>query len=564
LAHETAHQWFGDLVTPAWWDDTWLNESFATWMEVGVVGELEPEWDVALTALDRARGIAADDRSAQARRIHEPTATADDVRARFARLTYEKGAAVIAMFERWLGRPRFLSAVTAYLRRHAGGIVTTADFLNALGPPADAAMRTFLDGAGLPMVGVALQCPAGEPPRVRLSQQRYDELATHDQQLWQLPVCLRYAAGSEPVRTCVLVSERVLEIALPQAPRCPDWLIANANGDGYYQVAYSPDLTERLLQHADQLSSAELVATLDDFAAMVRMRKLAIDVGLRASLQFARHSNGFVVAYTARLVRDLARYQLIPDELRPRYAELIRATFGKRARAIGWEPHPDDTADIGALRSSIVPLVAVWGEDAPLRTAATERANRWLTGDRHAVDPLVRAWLLVTAAVDGDRTLLERLRQAARHPALDESVRWNVLWALGAFREPSLAREALASILSGEFPAHASEAILAGAAFDASTQPLAYQFVKRTWPALAARLGTQDLAWIMETTAAFCDEERVDDVTRFIEAHAQDLPGAPRVLSEVVENIHRCASYRTAQRAAARRFLLQAQADTAP
>ena len=167
-AHETAHQWFGDLVTLAWWDDTWLNESFATWMSRKIVEQWKPEWDTPVSNVAARAGTMEGDSLATARKIRQPIESKGDIDNAFDNISYGKGAAVLAMFEAWVGPEKFQKGVRRYLGEHAFGNATYKDFLNALeaegGAGVGKAFATFLDQPGVPLVSLDLVCGSGAPP----------------------------------------------------------------------------------------------------------------------------------------------------------------------------------------------------------------------------------------------------------------------------------------------------------------------------------------------------------------------------------------------------------------
>ncbi len=176
VAHEIAHQWFGDLVTMVWWDDLWLNESFATWLERKMTSRTRSDAAVGDSVTNREGALRADARPS-ARALHQPVAARDDFLFLFDPINYGKGASVIAMFERWVGEDAFRAGVRGYVRRHAWGNATSADFLAALdaaapGRDVAAAFTTFLEQPGVPLVSIDLRCGAGRRPAVELRQER--------------------------------------------------------------------------------------------------------------------------------------------------------------------------------------------------------------------------------------------------------------------------------------------------------------------------------------------------------------------------------------------------------
>ena len=199
-AHEIAHQWFGNLVTTAWWDDIWLNEAFATWIAEKIVDQWKPAYDRGAARIEaRAKAIDADTLGS-ARQIREPVKSRGDIFRAFDAITYEKGATVIGMFEGWLGEEPFRRGVQRYLESRRYGSATAQDFLESLaaasGRPVTPAFDTFLNQNGVPQVDVRLQCGAGGA-KVVLTQHRLVPLGSGstDPRRWQIPVCMHYRQG---------------------------------------------------------------------------------------------------------------------------------------------------------------------------------------------------------------------------------------------------------------------------------------------------------------------------------------------------------------------------------
>ena len=225
-AHELAHQWFGNLVTMAWWDDLWLNESFASWLGDRITAELQPGWGFDSAAVAARREAMRTDRLLSSRRIAEPVNSDDDLAGVWDSITYQKGQSVLAMFEQWLGPDRFRAGVRRCIRRHARGSATAADFSAALAPDEPAlpdALRSFTHQPGIPRVAVSLLCGDG-PPRLRLQQSRLLALGSAGpgsaaSPLWQVPMVIRTPGGSSGVWLTTAEAEH----RLPDAG-CPAWV----------------------------------------------------------------------------------------------------------------------------------------------------------------------------------------------------------------------------------------------------------------------------------------------------------------------------------------------------
>ena len=245
-----AHQWFGDLVTTAWWNDTWLNEAFATWLERKIPGEWKPEWHLDVAEVDARLGAMRRDGLASARAIRQPIESNDDIANAFDDITYEKGAAVIEMFEHWIGPEKFRAGVQIYLKQHAWGNATASDFEAAIssvaGQDVAPVFNSFLDQPGVPEISATLKCAA--KPKLELTQKRSLPIGSQAKpQTWQIPVCIAYEAGGAVHRQCSVVADAKAEMELAEAQTCPAWILLNDGETGYYQVAYQGDLLKKVL-----------------------------------------------------------------------------------------------------------------------------------------------------------------------------------------------------------------------------------------------------------------------------------------------------------------------------
>ncbi len=294
-AHELAHQWFGDLVTLAWWDDLWLNEAFASWLGDKVVQAWRPAWDAGVRPVTQRAGALDADALQTARRLRQPIQSTHDIENAFDRITYAKGAAVLTMFEHWLGAGTFRDGIRAYLRQHAWQNTTAADFLAALSAVAgrDVAtpFTTFLEQVGAPLITFALACPQDQPPQLRLTQARYLPQGSHadPQGTWQVPVCVTYPAGDSLDRDCTLLSVQTAAMALTGARSCPAWIMPNTGGLGYYRVQLDGDLLVQLLDRGmPRLSLPERVSVIDDVHALVRAGTVDVALALGLVERYAR------------------------------------------------------------------------------------------------------------------------------------------------------------------------------------------------------------------------------------------------------------------------------------
>jgi alanyl aminopeptidase len=551
VAHEMAHQWFGDLVTTAWWDDIWLNEAFATWMEDKIVEEWRPDWHADVDRVEARLDAMRLDSLVSARRIRQPIESESDIANAFDGITYQKGAAVIRMFEQYAGPDRFRRGVRLYLKQHADGNATAKDFLTAISTGAQrdiaAAFSTFLDQPGVPAISAELKCGDG-PPRLALSQKRSLPIgstgAANEQ--WSVPVCVAYGTGASRSE-CTLFSQSSGEFSL-KAKSCPAWVLPDRGENGYYRVVYRGDLLPQLLAKGrDQLTSAERVGILGDITALVRTGDMQAAPALRIVPQFAGDASPEVVGAAAGIIDVLPESEL-PQDLVTKRAEFIRSAFGRRAEQLGWSPKEGESDDDQLMRQSVAPFVARQGEDKPLIDQAAKLAREWLETGK-GVNPNMLGPVLSTAAEFGDRALLDSILKAAKAEK-DPAIRETLIAALGSFRNPELARAAMSLVLDAGLDIRESFRLLFAPLQYRETAQMPFEFVRthldEILKVLPREVGGDFAADLVDVGDASCSAQEADEVAKYFTPRVKDWTGGQRRLANTLERIHLCAAQKAA------------------
>jgi alanyl aminopeptidase len=558
-AHELAHMWFGDLVTMAWWDDTWLSESFATWMANRTIERWRPDWDIQVSTVRRRGGAMRADSLDTARRMRQPIESSHDIANAFDSITYEKGASVLEMFEAWVGEERLRRAVRDYLTRHADGNATSDDFLAALeraaGEEVSEAFASFVDQNGVPVVTTRLDCGDEGLPRLSLTQKRYLPAgsAAAAERTWRIPVCVEFGAGGTVGRECVLLAEREATLPLGSAAGCPDWVLPNSDMAGYYRVDCGEGLLDGLLSGAGRhLSLVERVGVIDDLRAQVLAGRLPYGEALARIPVVLEDRNRHIVGATVSIVDDVAD-DLVPAGMESDFARFVRAMYGEQARALGWAAKPDDDDDTRLLRETLLPLVADEGAAPELIAQARALAGRWLD-DRAAIEPEMVEHVLAVAARHGDEALWKRLYEQAKSTGEEED-RARLLAGMGGFADPVLVARNLEIGLSEEFPILEILPLLFGALQEPTTREMAFAHVRRNFDGWAGRLPEAFRGFMPHTASWFCDEAAARDVEGFFRPRVEDLAGGPRSLDQTLEVIRLCAAKRALHLASVADFL---------
>jgi len=555
IAHELAHQWFGDLVTTAWWDDIWLNEGFASWMANKIVNEYHPEWKMGLVELNGYQRAMETDELVSSRKVRQPILSDDDIANAFDDITYNKGSAILNMFESYMGPEKFQEGIRRYLHKYAWGNATSAQFLEALGGNDQAISRafsTFLDQAGVPLLRVRLQCGDGGA-KLQVSQQRFLPRGSQGSgnQSWNIPICIKYPAGSEEQRSCTLMSSITATVYLAKAKGCPDWTDANADAAGYYVVNYQDGPLNALLKDEKTLSLPERVGLIGDIAALTK-GYMPLGEAMALVPKFAHDPDRSVVTKTLWIVGHLDDH-VVPDNLKSSYRRYMSDQYKQRAQQLGWKAKAGEDDDSRLLRPVIVGVVAEQAEDPGFIEEAKKLALAWLE-DHKAVDPDMLEAVLRTAARHGDRSLFDRFRGQAKKET-DETPRGALLSAMGSFSDPAITRVALPIILTDEFDNRESLAILFGAVALSHTRDVAYDFVKQNWDALVAKLPTDSGAFLPYVARRYCDPQHRADAEAFFKDRSTKYAGGPRILSQVLESISLCAANKDANQSSVVAFL---------
>ncbi len=560
-AHELAHQWTGDLVTMKWWNDVWLNESFATWMAAKLMAEWKPEWHTL--AEDQGARLYAinSDTKTSARRINQPVESKSDIGNAFDGITYQKGGQVLAMFENAVGPPNFQRVMHDYLEAHKFGNATAEDFLGQLGrttkPEYATAFASFLNQTGVPEVKARLKCDQGNAGTVEVEQQRLLPVGSSGDvnRTWGVPICVSYSDGNGRKQTCTLITEQKGTVALPQKG-CPAWYLANANEVGYYTVQYEQESISKLLDHSSDLTLAEEVGVLGDLHTLASTSQMPWDQVLALVPKLKNDTRPEITRAGLQLARVPQEY--LNANVTPNYASYIEDTFGARARQLGWVEKPGDTPDQRLLRPELVGFVARWGNDPQLIAEAKRLASEWL--ENHKLLPAdVAGTVMGTAARNGDAVFYDKVVAAAKAEQ-DPYFKPMLIGTLGDFSDPKLLSRSLAMAFNGTFDMRLSMRMLFGITSNPSTAILAYQYVREHYDEVRAKLpravSTDYAAYLpMLAAASVCSDSAENEAKTFFEPRMKDVIGGQRNLQNALEQIHLCAVAKPAAEEQISKFL---------
>ncbi|MBI5170223.1 MAG: ERAP1-like C-terminal domain-containing protein [Candidatus Eisenbacteria bacterium] len=550
-AHELAHMWFGDLVTMAWWDDLWLNESFADWMAAKISDEVYPDYRQGLNDLARQQAIKKSDGVPSTMAIRTDTG-ASGAGLQNVGLVYAKGNAVLSMFEDFLAPDVFRKGVREYLKEHAWGNATAADLWKALdaasGSNVSAAMSTFTDQPGIPMVRV-VPIPGG----VRLSQSRFSPYGvSQPDKKWHVPVSLRWSDGRTVRVQRVLLKDASMDVKLTGAGRIA-WLMPNSGGHGYYAWGMPDSMLEALAAAAPEaLNSHERVCFLGNLAQLLDAGDVHGDTYLRVVAHFGSDPEPQVLSSVLGLLAG-ARGAFVPDSAAAPFAQYVRQTLAPALERIGMERRAGEDELLGTIRGDLMTWLADRGGDERVRTFALEQTKRYLA-DSASVDPGIVEAVLELAAQKGDAVLFEELAHRAE-VATVPAMKRRYLGTLGAFQDTTLESRALQYMLSDRVRSSESMLVMMGwrGKNEAAGERL-FRWMMEHYSEIAARIPPPALRFL-PMMGSGCSEERLQATKAFFGDPSRGIPGVEATLERVSDQVHGCISLRELEGAAVRRYL---------
>jgi cytosol alanyl aminopeptidase len=547
-AHELAHQWVGNLVTPRWWDDIWLNESFATWMGNKTVHAWRSDFGYGNASFLGALGVMHADALTSARQIREPIRSNHDIATAFDGITYRKGGGVLEMFESWLGEERFRAGVRLHMERFADSVADANDFMTSLAEGSGddevvAAFRSFLEQPGVPLVTATVSCDDGA--RVALSQERYFPTGSSGDRnrTWRVPVCMGYDAGSGRERHCVLLTEARDEFELSAA--CPAWLMPNDNGAGYYRFALSAAGWSALIEHADALNERENQALLASLGAAFRAGSADVATLVAAARVLAGSPDREIATAPIEHLTLLRERLARSDAARRGVEGLVRELYGARADAVGLAARAGEDVDTALLRSTLVSAVAELGRDVAVRAELAARAGAWLDAeapDSSLLDPgLIGTAFRVAVEDDEDGTFADRLLERAL-ASRDATFRQRVFDALANSPDPMLGETVRGLITDPRLRDNEAIVIAYTQARVDEQRDALWRWAQDNLEALLERIPTWRKGGVVGVGGGFCTADRADSVEAFFRDKVADLEGGPRSLAQTVESIRLCAA----------------------
>jgi len=547
-AHELSHQWFGDLVTPAWWDDIWLNESFAEWMGSKIADQWRPKLGIEQEQLDETLQAMDTDALRTGRPIHQPVETNLQISTTFDEITYQKGAGVIGMVESYLGEERFQRGVRLHLTRHPYGTATAAEFFRAMAegsgdPAVTGAFESFVNQPGVPIISVS-GAPDGS---LKLAQSRYRRLgpdASGPASVWKIPFCADlYPAAGASSKQCTMLEGASGTLAVP-APLRGTTVHPNANGAGYYRFTVDAPLWQRLLAMALQLPPREAVTLADSASAAFDAGRLPFAGLIQAAQVLANHPDRTAtlsLGYRLETLHD----RLATAAERGLLERALVSLYGERLRTLGYDATPgryaSDPPEQQLLRRQLVGLVALTGRDKAVRDALTPFAERSV-GDPSQVEALLRWRVWAIGLQERGAPIFGRLKALAT--GHDAQVRLDAGIALGYSDSSAIATDALNFTLDPQLDSEAAYRIVYRQLMNPRTRDTTWSWLGTHEAAAVGRLPAMFQRQYAGVGNAFCSSAQRQAFESVLASKLRPLNGGDIAVGRALESIDDCSALR--------------------
>ncbi|HEU4365279.1 MAG TPA: M1 family aminopeptidase, partial [Candidatus Krumholzibacteria bacterium] len=548
-AHEVAHMWFGDYVTMAWWDDLWLNESFADWLSEKIAVRLYPESDLEADYAQEVNQTMLGDARPSTTPVRKQVDSGNDVMEDLG-LAYQKGRTVLRMTEQFIGEEAFQRGVRQYVRDHAWGNAVGSDLFDALSSAADTDLQpllaSFLDQPGFPLVRVEV----ADGGVLTVSQKRFlNHGVDAPAQTWTVPVRLKISDGGN-VQTRVVLLDR--ESKRIEVPGKIEWVMPDQGGASYYRWIVPVDMMTKIAADPEAtMTKRERARFLSNARALLAAGEISGDEYLALAASFAATPEADIVSAVIEDLNGL-RAAFVTDELDDEYAAYVRRALGPARVRYGIEPRADDSEAVAAIRPGLIRMLGDDGRDPAVRAYCKTLADRYLA-DPGSVDASVAGTVLGVAALDGDRAQYDVFRskyEEARIPA--EKNRY--LAALGRFENPALQDETLAYVLTDQVRPTDMWQVVGGLFRTEQGRERVYRWMTKNYGELASRVPPEFTSYFPYFVTG-CSEQRLEAARKFFGDPAHQVDGTGANLAKVSDQISDCVNLREREGQAVEAYL---------
>jgi len=526
IAHEIAHQWFGNLVTMKWWNDLWLNESFATFMATKAVDMLYPEWDFwdQFLISEMSGGLSLDSLKSS-HPIDVPVKSPADVRQIFDEISYNKGGCVLMMLENFIGENNFRQGLHGYLKKHEYSNATTEDLWDSLGSisrqPVRQMMNTWIKQVGYPLIEIQVK-----DSKLKLSQRRFllENNGKTKQGNWIIPLSVR-------------MENKVITKLMKKPMTIPydvNWFKVNDGQKGFYRVKYD----ENALEVLGKLIEEKTITNVDRWSIHHDLFALCLSnqISFRDYLDFVRHyedEDDYVVLSDILGSLNFFYTILSKEKIGQEIKEFNHRFFNKIFERLGWDAHKGEKSTTSLLRTQVLSSLGRLDDKEITAEAKSRFSNLLKTGK---LNPDLRGPIYSIIAWSGDATTYQKmLNLYHKAPTQEEMVR--LLSSLANFQDKKLLAKTLAFTLSKEVRTQNLFQPIARMVTNSQGKELVWPWIKQNWKGIVSRFGVGNplLNRIIGSVSIEADLKKEKEIKRFFTQH--QIPGTEMKLAQTLERI---------------------------
>lgn len=539
VTHEIVHQWFGNLVTMEWWDDLWLNESFATWLACKIVDQWRPEWRSWVEFQHEKEIPLALDALESTRPIRASVASSAQIEEMFDVLTYEKGAACLRMIEQFLGEGPFREGIRQYIKQHryknAPADALWKALESASGQPVSAIATDWFTRPGFPLV--TIETTDGDLRELRLTQKRFHASGQEGSgrgACWTIPFSIKYEDPDGTHVHRLLITDQTTRCRLPGEGEV-GWVFGNAGESAYLRTDYDSRLQDKLQPFvATHLEPPERIGILNHIWALSKNGAVPISTFMETLCRFKGDKTRVVVEAMAAYLETLSHHLVLPDD-RPAFVSLSKDLLNPVWKELGWDPSVGENDDVRLARAAALWTMGAIVQDEDVLSELPRRQTRYLAKPGSLDPTLATPLIRLCARTDGGTRFDQYLQKIKTSRTPEERDRY--LIALADFQKPALTRRVLDFVLSDDVRAQDAWRPVRALFANTATQGEAWDFIKRHWPELREKGGSVGAQRILQSTRSLWREEWYEAVKTFFAAPENKVPSAERSFRQTLEFI---------------------------
>jgi len=554
-AHELAHMWFGNLVTPIWWNDIWLNEAFATWMAGTALHRKWPgeQWKRGL--ISGSKRAMGSDSIPSARKIRNPIESNSDIITAFDGITYSKGGGVLSMVESFMGEENFRKGVQKYMKKYEWKNADAIDFFKTIASVLEPkraeevikSFRNFVEQAGVPLLNIAKSCD-DERTVLDIEQERYAPLGTEFKQatLWSIPACMNYEVDGEVKQQCEVLSKAKQQVKL-KISGCTDWVMPNSKAAGYYRFNLDAQSWKDLLANLNKVDAQEANAVLDSMNAAYGSGKMSVQ-DLLDVIPSTIGSDSWEVATSGmgtfgNLINFADEEQ--KDALRKVAADIYRESADSLGLTDDTELDKTKPLDANQLRTRFIGFMASTAKDKIYRKKLTEMGSQYIgykgDGKFHdeAIIPALRGLAMSVAVQELGKPFVEALKTHLSNTT-DGTIRGRLIGAMVTTEEPAIAKELMALGFSKDIRDNEKTSFLFGLLRTKELDSVMWPWLQNNFDQLITDLPTNYQSYAPYLFLNDCNVKNGERLDSFLKPRLDKLTGADRNFVKAKDFLKQC------------------------